>query len=172
MYAPSHGEQPEFHEKLFEILNTVDHDHVIMAGDWNHGLDTSMDYAGYTGSIPRPRQRDKLLQCIANHGPSDIFREQHPKKIEFTWRKSGKHSTQSRLDFFLVAQIKQTLSQAIWELQTAEGTSNPETGVNKKPKKIKTVWYGFRGILKLSGRVNQESLKLSAGFPNTVCWSS
>ena len=102
VYAPSHGEQPEFHEKLFEILNTVDHDHVIMAGDWNHGLDTSLDYAGYTGSIPRPRQREKLLQCIANHGLSDIFREQRPDKIEFTWRKSGKHSTQSRLDFFLV----------------------------------------------------------------------
>ena len=182
VYAPSHGDQPEFHEKLFEILNTVDHDHVIMAGDWNHGLDTSLDYAGYTGSIPRPRQREKLLQCIANHGLSDIFREQRPNKIEFTWRKSGKHSTQSRLDFFLVdeglrgsckragqcggwisswsdhrkvelkldldniqrgkgywklnnsylnekeyvSQIKQTLSQAIWELQAAKGTGNPE----------------------------------------------
>ena len=38
------------------------------------------------------------------------------------------------------------------------------TGVNKKPKKFKTVWHGFWGILKLSGRVNQASLKLSAGF--------
>ena len=44
-----------------------------------------------------------------------------------------------------------------------------DTGVNKKPKKFKTVWHGFRGILKLSGRVNQASLKLSAGFSNTVC---
>ena len=42
-------------------------------------------------------------------------------------------------------------------------------GVNKKPKKFKTVWHGFREILKLSGRVNQVSLKLSAGFSNTVC---
>jgi len=47
-----------------------------------------------------------------------------------------------------------------------------ETGVNKKPKKFKTVWYGLRGFLKLSGRVNQASLKLSAGFSNTVCWTS
>ena len=45
-------------------------------------------------------------------------------------------------------------------------------GVNKKPKKFKTVWHGFRGILKLSGRVNQAGLKLSAGFSNTVCWTS
>ena len=42
--------------------------------------------------------------------------------------------------------------------------------VNKKAKKIKNVWHGFRGILKLSGRVNQGSLKLCAGFSNTVCW--
>ena len=42
-------------------------------------------------------------------------------------------------------------------------------GVNKKPKKFKAVWHGFWRILKLSGRVNQESLKLSAAFSNTVC---
>ena len=48
-------------------------------------------------------------------------------------------------------------------------TVGTHTGVNKKPKKFKTVWHGFRGILKLSGRVNQASLKLSAGFSNTVC---
>ena len=46
------------------------------------------------------------------------------------------------------------------------------TGVNKKPKKFKTVWHGVWGILILSGRVKQASLKLSAGFSNTVCWSS
>ena len=54
------------------------------------------------------------------------------------------------------------------------GLQNPivsmyRAGVNKKPKKFKTVWHGFRGILKLSGRVNQASLKLPAGFSNTVC---
>ena len=46
------------------------------------------------------------------------------------------------------------------------------TGVNRKPTKIKTVWQGFQIILKLSGRVNQASLKLSAVFANTVCWTS
>ena len=44
-------------------------------------------------------------------------------------------------------------------------------GVNKKPKNFKTVWHGFRGILKLSGRVNQASLKLSASFSISVCWT-
>ena len=36
------------------------------------------------------------------------------------------------------------------------------SGVNKKPKKFKTVWHGIRGTSKLSGRDNQASLKLSA----------
>ena len=52
------------------------------------------------------------------------------------------------------------------------GNMDVATGVNKKPKKFKTVWHGVRGILKLSGRVNQARLKLSAGFSNTVCWTS
>ena len=57
---------------------------------------------------------------------------------------------------------------AYWALDM----TSRQAGVNKKPKKFKTVWHGFRGILKLSGRVNQASLKLSAGFSNTVCWTS
>ena len=36
--------------------------------------------------------------------------------------------------------------------------------VTKKPKEMKTAW--------IYGRVNQASLKLYAGFPNTVCWTS
>ena len=47
-----------------------------------------------------------------------------------------------------------------------------KAGVNKKPKKFKTVWHGFWGILKLSGRVNQAGLNclpvsqiLSVGLP-------
>ena len=44
------------------------------------------------------------------------------------------------------------------------GKAERQAGVNKQPKKFKTVWHGFRGILKLSGRVYQANLKLSAGF--------
>ena len=43
-------------------------------------------------------------------------------------------------------------------------------GENKKPKTMKTVWRGNQAILKLSGRVNQASLKLCTGYSNTVCW--
>ena len=53
-----------------------------------------------------------------------------------------------------------------------DGDVGDTAGVNKKPKKFKTVWHGFQGILKLSGRINQAGLKLSAGFSNTVCWTS
>ena len=57
-------------------------------------------------------------------------------------------------------------------LDTLTMINSIQPGVKKKPKKFKTVWRGFQEILKLSGRVNQASLKLSAGFSNTVCWTS
>ena len=63
------------------------------------------------------------------------------------------------LDWFSVSPL--TLSSS--------ASARKEQGLNKKPKKFKTVWHGFRGILKLSGRVNQASLKLSSAFSNTVC---
>ena len=48
---------------------------------------------------------------------------------------------------------------------SSQSTVFPVLGVvTKKPKEMKTAW--------ISGRVNQASLKLYAGFPNTVCWTS
>ena len=60
--------------------------------------DTSMDYAGFTGSIPKPRQKEKLLQCIANHGLSDTFREQHlnNKPLKHTLGEDGPMSWDSK----------------------------------------------------------------------------
>ena len=59
-----------------------------------------------------------------------------------------------------------------YRVHSRAGGKGKQAGVNKKPTKIKTVWHGFQIILKLSGRVNQASLKLSAVFSNTVCWTS
>ena len=47
------------------------------------------------------------------------------------------------------------------------GSTDSMAGVNKKPKTFKTVWHGFRGILKLSGRVNQAKLQSACSI--TVC---
>ena len=41
----------------------------------------------------------------------------------------------------------------------------------KKAKKIKTVCNGFQEFLKLSAKANQASLKLSANFSISVCWT-
>ena len=45
------------------------------------------------------------------------------------------------------------------------------TAVNKTAKIFKIVLHTVRGALKPSGWVCQASLKLSTGFPNTVCWT-
>ena len=75
----------------------------------------------------------------------------------FPLRKKGKNPSK-------VEDLRDGVKKSKWKFKMAFAT-----GVNKKPKKFKAVWYGFQGILKLSGRVNQASLKLSAGFSNTVC---
>ena len=73
-------------------------------------------------------------------------------------------------DYFPPIKKKTGLGRIAAKLDNRSVSQFPNvSGVNKKPKKFKTVWHGVRGILKLSGRVNQARLKLSAGFSNTVC---
>ena len=79
------------------------------------------------------------------------------------------HHYKARSDFKKLGQLRKMATEVAEE--ELKGL-DPHTGVNKKQKKIKTVWHGFRGFLNLSGRVNQTNLKLSASFPNTVCWTS
>ena len=70
--------------------------------------------------------------------------------------------------------LKASTLDLLSAFHTTSGPLAPDlwAGVNKKPEKINTFWHGFRGIFKLFGRVNQASLILFAGFPNTVCWTS
>ena len=68
------------------------------------------------------------------------------------------------------SQAKSKLERALLRISKPVSWLSSEytsTGVNRKPTKIKTVWHGFQIILKLSA-----SLKLSAVFSNTVCWTS
>ena len=74
-----------------------------------------------------------------------------------------------RLQLFLTDSSKSPLFRTSVAIEIDKYDINPE--VNKKPKIFKTIWHGYRGILKLFGRVNQASLKLSASFSISVCWT-
>ena len=52
VYAPPQGDNPDFFkDDVFPILDDLDYDHVIIGGDWNLGMDESLDYYGYANSI-------------------------------------------------------------------------------------------------------------------------
>ena len=108
VYAPSSGDNASFFtEDVFPVLNKVEYDHVILGGDWNVGMDTNLDYYGYSDAAQvRPKSRQALHDNIANYDLIDIYRELHQNGSERTWRlwnESGrKADKEARLDYFLV----------------------------------------------------------------------
>ena len=83
------------------------YDHVVIGGDWNLGIDTLLDYKGYSPNSPkRPKCRESILKYMNSCDLIDIYRELHPTGQDFSWRQwnnAGQRSAkEARLDFFLV----------------------------------------------------------------------
>ena len=74
VYAPAQGDNPKFFtDDVFPILGKVTFDHSVLGGDWNLGMDPSMDYFGYTNAdLVRPQSRRVLHQQIDTHDLLDI----------------------------------------------------------------------------------------------------
>ena len=66
VYAPPAGDNPDFFtDEVFPILDNVEHDHVVLGGDWNLGMDSDLDYEGYTRADQvRPKSRHILHKQI------------------------------------------------------------------------------------------------------------
>ena len=108
IYAPPSGDNPNFFQnEVFPVLDTVEHDHVVLGGDWNLGLDPDLDYYGYARADQvRPKSRQTLINQTNKYDLIDIYRELHPTGTEKTWRQWNKGSQradkEARLDYFLV----------------------------------------------------------------------
>ena len=108
IYAPSEGDNHQFFEDtVFPVLVNKNYDHVVICGDWNLGLDTSLDYNNYASNSPkRPKCRESILKYMNSCDLIDIYRELHPTGQDFSWRQwndAGRRSAkEARLDYFLV----------------------------------------------------------------------
>lgn len=100
IYGPNE-DNPGFYNMVSEAINNFKNDNIILVGDFNLVLNPDKDYHNYK-HINNAKARDKLLEINSHHNLSDIFRELHPEKLRYTWRKPRPFK-QARLDFFLVS---------------------------------------------------------------------
>ena len=112
LYGPSCGDKPDFFEQICKHIEDIGNDHVIVTGDWNCALNTNLDVRNYLSTQNRPRTRKKIHNIMTQHNLFDIFREIYPHKRSYTWRKFNSIK-QARLDYFLVSEEVQTLTNDV-----------------------------------------------------------
>ena len=101
VYVPSNDDNPEFFNTLFNKVEQVSNDTIIMGGDWNVVLDMKLDVRNYLSTARRPRSRKMIIDLMSKNDMVDIFRYLHPTKRKYTWRKFNTIK-QGRLDYFLI----------------------------------------------------------------------
>ena len=90
IYGPSAGDNPGFFERIFKKIKEVGNNYTIIGGDWNVVLDVNLDTCNYKRMVNRPRSRNKIKEMMTIHELLDPWREIHPEKRRYTWRKFNK----------------------------------------------------------------------------------
>jgi len=99
IYAPNE-DNPNFFEKISQILELIDNETIVVAGDWNVVRDYHLDTKNYKQSN-NPLANKKLSELLDILNLNDIWRIKHPNKRTFTWH--GPHKKMSRLDYFVIS---------------------------------------------------------------------
>ena len=115
LYGPNNDE-PEFFEKVREVVLDFDNLYFIICGDFNISLNQQQDTFNYT-HINNPKAKKKLIEIIEDIKLVDYFRVLNPDKQIYTWRRKTPIK-QARLDFFLTSE---NLCNCIENIQTKAG---------------------------------------------------
>ena len=100
IYGPNRDE-PRFYEKIDEILESVDCDHIVLGGDFNFVMDAGKDSFGYVREN-NIKAREKFIAVCNKHNITDIWRDQNPREKQYTWYAAASEK-RSRLDMFFVS---------------------------------------------------------------------
>ncbi|KAJ8048499.1 LINE-1 retrotransposable element ORF2 protein [Holothuria leucospilota] len=100
IYGPNR-DSPNFYHHLGDILGELNDTFVILGGDWNCVLDSSLDCDGYLHDN-NPIARSAILNMLNDYDLSDFYRVIHANRKVYTWRKLNPLK-QARLDYFLVS---------------------------------------------------------------------
>ena len=100
VYGPN-SDDPKFYEVIENLIDEENFDYNLICGDLNLVLNPEIDSFNYK-HINNPRARQSVLSMISGHDLCDLYREFHPEKKRFTWRR--RHPLkQARLDYFLAS---------------------------------------------------------------------
>ena len=101
VYAPN-IDNPNFFDYVFNEIESFDNnENIILCGDFNLVLDTSIDYENYKHLNHNARSRKYLLNKMNDRDLIDPFRQLHGKTRKYTWKRLTPLQ-RGRLDFFLM----------------------------------------------------------------------
>ena len=103
LYGPSSGDLPMFFDKIREEVEEIGNHYVILGGDWNVVLDMKTDARNYKSVSNHPRSRENIRNLIDKLELVDVWRDIHPEKRKYTWRRFNTMK-QARLDYFLISE--------------------------------------------------------------------
>uniref|UniRef100_A0A8C5GHF8 exodeoxyribonuclease III n=1 Tax=Gouania willdenowi TaxID=441366 RepID=A0A8C5GHF8_GOUWI len=99
LYAPN-NDDPEFYHRVFSELSDLSADSsVIIGGDFNLTLNTSLDRSSKCPNTKPSRSAKVLMNYMDDLGIDDVWRLNNPTKKEYTFFHPV-HKSFSRIDFF------------------------------------------------------------------------
>ena len=100
LYGPN-NDDPSFFENIYKNLSTLQAtlDSIIMVGDFNTVLNTSMDRKGNHTTNYHPQALKEIMNVMDILELVDIWRLKYPDLVRYTWRRLNQAS---RLDYFLM----------------------------------------------------------------------
>ena len=101
IYGPNE-DNVDFYQHLFSKLEDEECSNMIIGGDYNLVLNLKIDKTGGTIKT-NTKSSTYQKQMMENINLADRWRNQHPDKRQFTWRRQKPTAMQCRLDMFLVS---------------------------------------------------------------------
>lgn len=110
VYGPN-SDDPNFYHQLNTKIKELHNDNVILTGDWNILQDPQIDGKNYKNTN-NPKAREALRKTMSDLNLADIWREENPGALQFTWRRAlpNNQIQMGRLDYFLVSEPMLTLT--------------------------------------------------------------
>lgn len=101
VYCPNSNETTVVESTFSEALGRSRDDFLILAGDWNTVLNSSIDKAGGNPTHSNSNRQTCLNNIMSECGLNDIFRLNNGDERTYT-HFNKQHKTRTRLDFFLI----------------------------------------------------------------------